>query len=223
MGGPSAIKGRDVMDGLCVLNKPEFAQHQKCHAGGNPCWERVVQVETTPAVEQAPPLAIEQALDDLDVRWRLAFNRHVVRLPGAEDVSVLALACGSRDEFERRLTSLADTLKRLDIPDDLLPDESELPVRSSTLDRVELLFRGRRSEDDLPALLSATMTLRRINQLRAGGQHSGEAQSRRRQASEALGVRLDGRWGEAWDRVRSLAASALRDIGTATRRVADAG
>lgn len=221
--GPMGIIRRDVTDGLCDLNRGEFAQKRKCHAGGNSCWERIVDVETAPAVDSVPPQAIEQALDDLDVRWRLAFgNRRVLRLPGAADVSVLALPCGSRDEFERRLSSLADIMKRLDIPDELFPSGTELPEPTHTHRLLELLFESRLADEDhLGQLTEAVSTLRGINQLRVGGQHGGDAQKTRAQVADKLGVPLDGAWGEAWERVRALAARALRDVGTAARRVAD--
>jgi hypothetical protein len=222
MGGPRGFVSRDVMDGMCDLDRPEFAHHKQCHAGGNTCWERQVDVETAPPTDVVPPQAIEQALDDLDVRWRLAFeNRHLVRLPGAADVSILALPCGTRDEFERRLSVLADIIKRLDIPDELLPSGTELPETSHTLRRLELLFEARELEDSLGQVRTAISTLRNVNSLRAGGQHGGEAAKRRAKAADALGVPLDGRWGEAWERVRALAASAIRDIGRAVQGIAD--
>jgi len=223
MGGPSGFINRKLVDGLCDLNRPEFANKRDCHAGGNPCWERIVEVETAPAVEAVPPQAVEQALDDLDVRWRLAFaNRHVVRLPGAADVSVLALPCGNRDEFERHLSSLADIMKRLDIPDHMFTEGTELPEVTHTNARLELLFEQKLTDpQELAQLKDAVSTLRSINHLRVGGQHGGEAQQRRARAADALGVPLDGRWGEAWERVRALAAHALRDIGITAQRVAD--
>jgi hypothetical protein len=217
LGGPSSIKSRQVADGLCDLDQPEFAQHRECHVGGNHCWQRIVDVETVPSIEQVPAQAIEQALDDLEVRWRLAFSRSIVRLPAAEDVSVLALPSGSRDEFDRRLSSFANILKRLDIPDDLFAERDELPKKDVTLHRFERLFAERLAEDDLEPLLRATHVLRRINELRAGTQHSN--QQDRLRAAEELGVNLDGRWAEAWERVRALAARALRDVGAAARRL----
>jgi hypothetical protein len=216
------IVRREVIGGLCDLARPEFAKKQDCHAGGNKCWERIVEVQTAAALEAAPPQAVEQALDDLDVRWRLAFqNRHVVRLPGAADVSVLALPCGSRDEFERRLSVLADIIKRLDVADDLFPPGTDLPQVTQTLRRLEVLFESKLAGDELDRVKVAVATLRNVNQLRAGGQHGGDAAKDRARAADALGVPLDERWGDAWERVRSLTARALRDIGDATRRVAD--
>jgi hypothetical protein len=223
-GGPGASISRDLVDGLCDLNQPEFANMQDCHAGGNACWERVVDVETAPVVEAVPPQAVEQALDDLDVRWRLAFgkDRHVVRLPGAADVSVLSLPSGSRDEFERRLSVLADIMKRLDIPDDMFTEGTELPEVTHTHARLEILFEQQLADpDEVAQVKQAVSTLRSINQLRVGGQHGGEAQKRRALAADALGIPLDGRWGEAWERIRALTAYALRDIGTAAQRVTD--
>lgn len=222
MGGPSGFVSRDVTDGLCDLNREEFAQHGSCHAGANPCWERLVDVDTTPGVEAVPPQAVEQALDDMNVRWRLAFEgRSVVRLPGAADVSVLALPCSSRDEFERRLSSLADIMKRLDIPNAMFPSGNELPEVTHTHRRLEMLFELTLADDDLEQVKQAVSMMRSINQLRVGGQHGGEAQARRTQAADRLGVPLDGRWGEAWERVRALAAHAIREVGNAARKVAD--
>ena len=219
-GGPTGFIRRDVTDGLCDLNQPEFANKRDCHAGGNPCWERIVDVDTTAAVAAVSPQAIEQALDDLEVRWRLAFGQSVVRLPRAEEVSSLAQPCSTRDEFERRLSSLADIIKLLDIPDELLPTADKLPEKSLTLARLELLFNERLAAEDRAEVAQAIGTLRNINRLRVGGQHSG-AQSERAQAADRLGVALDGRWGDAWDRVRAVTSQALRDIGNAARRIAD--
>jgi hypothetical protein len=148
MGGPSSFVRRQVMDGMCNLNKPEFSNHAKCHAGGNQCWTRIVEVETAQAFQPVPPQAIQQALDNLDLRWRLAFARPIVRLPAAEDIGVLAVPCDTRNEFERRLSSIADILKRLDIGDDLLP-EGEALDKSHTLDRLDRVFGSRLDAPDL--------------------------------------------------------------------------
>jgi hypothetical protein len=220
-GGPSGFVGRNLHDGLCDLNRPEFARMGDCHAGGNPCWERVVSVEEGGAVAAAPPQALEQALDDFDVRWRLAFGRAILRLPGAEDVSTLAQPCSTRDEFERRLSVLADIVKRLDVPDDLLPPNGDVIGKDQTLNRLDALLRSRLGPDDAAPAATATGVLRKVNRLRVGAQHSG-AQGQRAQAADALGVPLDGRWGEAWNGVRAATVQALRDLGDAARRIADA-
>lgn len=220
MGGPSGFTSRDVMDGMCDLNRPEFANHKDCHAGGNSCWARIVDVETTATPETAPQ-SILQALDDLEVRWRLAFGQSIVRLPGAEEVSSLAQPCSTRDEFERRLSSLSDVIKLLDVPDQLLPAGDGLPEKSHTLARLELVFELRLTDEDRAEVMKAIAALRSINRLRVGGQHSG-AQGDRARAADTLGVALDGGWGEAWDRVRAVASHALRDIGNGARRIANA-
>jgi hypothetical protein len=53
-------------------------------------------------------------------------------------------------EFDRRLSSLADILKRFDIVDSSFPPGVELAVKSHTLGRIEMLFRDRLTEDELP-------------------------------------------------------------------------
>jgi len=136
------------------------------------------------------------------------------------EISSLALPCSTRDEFERRLSSLADIIKLLDIPDELLPAADKLPAKSQTLVRLELLFTSRLADEDRVEVVKAIATLRSINRLRVGGQHSG-AQGDRARAADTLAVSLDGRWGEAWDRVRAVASHALRDIGNGARRIAD--
>jgi hypothetical protein len=50
--------------------------------------------------------------------------------------------------FERRLSSIADILKRLDIGDDLLP-EGEALDKSHTLDRLDRVFGSRLDAPDL--------------------------------------------------------------------------
>lgn len=221
MGGTSGFVRRDLVDGLCDLDRPEFASKPGCRAGGHSCWERIIEAESAPIVGLVSPQAIEQALDDLDVRWRLAFGQPVVRLPGAEDVSILALACSTRDEFERRLSSLADIIKKFDVSDSVLQPATNLPEKALTLARLETLFTSRLADEDQGQVMSAIAVLRDVNSLRVGGQHSGDARNRRMRAADSLGVPLDGRWGEAWERVRALAAQAIRDLGTAVRQVAD--
>ena len=207
------------MDGLCDKNQPEFAYYKACHAGGNPCWERVVDVESVATVEAAPPQAIEQVLDDLEVRWRLAFGRAVVDLP-ERGGQLPGAAMQHAGRVERRLSSLAEIIKLLDISHELLPSTEKMPDKSHTLVRLGVMFEARLAEEDRAGVAQAIATLRSIDRLRIGGQHSG-AKAERVQAADMLGIALDGRWSESWDRARALTARALRDLGNGARRIAD--
>lgn len=60
------------------------------------------------------PLGLANALDYLDVVWRLKFGRRLLVLPGAEKTTRLAFDAGSAEEFDSRLSALGDILSALD-------------------------------------------------------------------------------------------------------------
>lgn len=59
------------------------------------------------------PLSMADALDFLDVVWRLKFGKGLVVLPGAEKVTRLAFDAATADEFDSRLSALGDVLSNL--------------------------------------------------------------------------------------------------------------
>jgi hypothetical protein len=219
--GLSTGPQRSLTGGLCDLGRPEFQQMTRCRAGMNVCWTRIVDAESLPEVESVSAQAIEEALDNLDLRWQLAYKQPLLRVGSLEGVSVLALPCGSRDEFDRHMNSFADLLKHFDIPDDMFPEGSKLPDGDQTLVRLGLLLKPMLGEEDAEQLGSAIRVLQQLAQIRAGAAHTGKAASQRVIAAESLGIPLDGRWDEAWERVRASASRALRDIGAAVRRAGE--
>jgi len=59
---------------MCDLDREEFAQMTACRAGMNGCWQRIVEEDSPGAIEPVSVQAIEETLDNLDLRWQLVFS-----------------------------------------------------------------------------------------------------------------------------------------------------
>ncbi len=64
----------------------------------------------------APPLALVDALDHLDLAWHLATGSRLLHLPRAALTAKLALPAGSGEEFDSRCSALADVLNNWQVP-----------------------------------------------------------------------------------------------------------
>ena len=171
--------------------------------------ESVVGVaQAPPAPEAVTPLALPDALDRLDLAWRLWRNAPLLRLGRARQAAELALPVQSRADFESRCSALADVISRWDVPAGDDPDRK-------TLSRLDDLLAG------LPGgpsqAVDAVASLRRVVQLRNQQQHGRPVDERVR---AALGLtRFPSDWQTEWDHVRGYAVAALRVI---SDRVVDA-
>lgn len=63
-----------------------------------------------------PPMALPDALDHLDLAWRLATGEHLVRVPRAAMAAKLTQPVISIEEFESRCSALSDLLGSLNLP-----------------------------------------------------------------------------------------------------------
>jgi hypothetical protein len=154
---------------------------------------------------------LPDAIDHLDAVWRLAFSKSpLLRLRRASDVAGLAQSCSTADEFEGRLSDLAEVLKALKVDDALLPG-TKIP-REQTFNRVTDVVEERLSGIQKDKALQAIKTLRTVADLRDAAQHA-HAADRLPTALSNLGLPFPiTDYGETWDQVRAKTIDALAAI-----------
>lgn len=200
---------------LCNQDQPGIRQPAECRAGGHPCWTRLVSVPTPPPPREASPLSLPEALDFLDSVWRLAGKGRLVRPSSFTDAAGLISDCDSVEEFEARLSDVADALDRMQVNPSLLPeDKKETEGALNQFREVLVSLEG----VDLDVVRRSIQTLQRVRGLRHTHQHSGAAHDRARILQD-LGIpeaRLS--WSETLHHVRTRAVDALLAIRTEIRR-----
>lgn len=189
--------------------------------GGASCWERVVELDDGAPLEALPANALPEAIDYLDVVWTLEFGHPLFRFKRASSVTGLVADCRSRSDFESRMSDLADVLKSMEIPDKLLAPDKLDTLKGQPLNRAAAAIRGRYDEPEVGAASRALESLRHLNRIRAGLQHSGgSAGKKMAEAFAALRLEYPPRhWGEAWSAVRLVATRALQSVRRAIRRI----
>jgi hypothetical protein len=164
---------------------------------------RLDEVVGLPAVSPPPvilpPMALPEALDHLDLAWRLATGERLVRVPRAAMAAKLTQSAASAEEFESRCSALSDLLGSLN-----LPGPGTLQNMKARLSELLGENAGRAQ--------AAVDILRWAVALRVGQQHRGADVGAQR-AKVALGLAsYDGQWDGAWDRLRAVTVQALDTI-----------
>ncbi|WP_239340577.1 hypothetical protein [Frankia sp. CiP3] len=164
--------------------------------------EQIVGIPVIAATEQLPPLALPEALDHLDLMWRVVTGQRLLRVPRATSAGLLTQPAASGGEFAARCSALADVLSSFKLAG--LPD-------TGSLQRLETQLQERLG-DTAGRAVDGVGTLRHLIALRAGQQHGGAA-NRSAKAQVSLGlVHYGSDWTGAWDRVRAVAVDALTTI-----------
>jgi hypothetical protein len=203
---------RQLSRGLCDIGRSDIQKPEQCHADGHGCWEWLV--EPTLAQPETPPspLALAEALDFLETAWRLGFGKRkaLFQLRDTVTISKLSQACTTRVDFESQLSALADILKAMDIPDELLSKTEEIK-KDHSLTRLLDCLQARLETNDYQEVDRAVSTIRTVNNIRVALQHSGA--SRELPANFAkLGIPYPPEWHSAWDRIRTATIEALRVV-----------
>ncbi len=160
-------------------------------------------------------LGLPEAIDYLDVVWRLRFGRKLVSLPGAEKTVELASPCATSEEFRSRVSAIADLLSRIDVPD---PDQG-LETREGSLSRLDSFLQTRLDDVASSRVTDAIEILRAVTSIRASSQHHG-AHPRGARGFDALGVPYPPNdWGEAWAHVQLATIDALNTIRDEVRSI----
>lgn len=203
---------RRFLGSFCDIDEKCLGTGANCRPGGNPCWERLVSPEARRVMTPVSPRELPTALDFLDTTWRPAFSRPLLRLRSAESVAGLVLPCSTREEFAQRLSELADLIKLMEIPDDLLPDEKKTLNKGETLNRLGAVLALKFGGEQTGASDGAIEILQAINKARWAFQHSGASRDLPVALAE-LGITypiVD--YGQAWDAVRAQAVESLSAI-----------
>jgi hypothetical protein len=224
----SGVTRRRVLSVLCDLGRAEaVADVSACRAGGHACWERHLVAEPVTA-EPVSPLGLPEQFDVLDAYWRLSFGKkaRLLDLTTATGVASLALPCGSRAEFEARLSALADVLDKLRVDDTLLPrmtgEEKAGKVKGS-LDALQLALRHKLPVRHHASTDKAVQRLRRVRQARNIMQHGIASDGGLTAKLREIGIHdAPPNWEGAWNAIRAQTADALGAIRNELRSALDA-
>jgi hypothetical protein len=214
-GGMGAPFGRFTARALCNLGL-EGAEKgpSRCHAGGHPCWERIIEPEIEASEIPLSSLALPEAFDYLDAVWRNAMgpNHALFRLTTVSGMAQLAQPCTTLDEFESRLSALSAVFKAMTIQDDLLEAGSQGLKKDQTFDRLLACQKLKDLEEaDYQAVERGVKILRTVNRVRNVQQHADNREFLRTLVE--LGIPYPPpNWGDAWDRVRDKTMEALTTI-----------
>lgn len=223
----SGATRRRVLSVMCDLGRAEaVADVSECRAGGHACWERHVVAEPA-AAEPVSPLGLPEQLDVLDAYWRLSFGKkhHLLDLTTATGAASLALPCGSRAEFESRLSALADILDKLTVDDTLLPhmtDEDKADKIKGSLDALQIALHHKLPARRHASTDKAVQHLRRVRQARNIMQHGIARNGGLTSKLREIGIHdAPPNWEGAWTAIRAQTADALSAIRNELRGALD--
>lgn len=214
-GEPSTWRGITMNNGqwLMDLTDVRFSRYAGLQTGQDYLarLEQVVGAPTpVPSMAALPPMALPDALDHLDLAWRLVAKEHLVHVPRAAMAAKLTQPVASAEEFESRCSALADLLNALNLP------------KPATLHNLKAKL-GELLGDHAGRAQAAVDTLRRVVALRAGQQHQG-ADTRAEEAKVALGLAaFAANWEGAWEHLRAVTIQALDTIREEIGSLADLG
>lgn len=208
--GMAIMPMRFAAGALCDRGQSEINDPSQCRPGGHQCWERILEPEVVSPIIPLSPLALPEAFDYLDTLWRLAFGRKhgLLRLTTMTDMAQLAQPCTTRTDFESMMSALANILKSMNIPDDLLHKGSPMVSKDHTLDRIEACLKHRLEEENYLPCQRAMNILHAVNAVRYSLQHANQ-----RDFSSALsGLAVPfpvSSWSETWATIRARTIEAL--------------
>jgi hypothetical protein len=224
----SGLTARRVLSAMCDLGRNEITDDiSGCRAGGHPCWQRHIVAEPA-AAEPVSPLGLPEQFDVLDAYWRLRFgrSRRLLDLHIATGTASLALSCGSRAEFESRLSALADIIDKFHVDDELLPamteEEREKKIHGS-LDKLQIALLHNLPAEHHAGADKAVRALRKVRQIRNAIQHGIARDGGLTAKLREIGIHdAPPNWAGAWDTIRVQTSDALSALRYELRRALDA-
>lgn len=216
----AGVIARFVGHAECDLGRPEIGQPRNCHAAGHVCWGRTVElVERFPT--KLPPLALADAIDNLEVAWRLAFGRRrrLLNLRSVASTADLEQPVSSRTDFQTWVERVADVFSNMRIDEDLVPEDVDDAAARGSLNRMQTaLAKELRDAESARALVEP---FRQVNGLRTALTHSGRAAELPGRAS-ALGVGWPPTdWAKAAAIIRAAVVEAARALQRQLVEIAD--
>jgi len=113
----------------------------------------------------ASPFSLPAAIDYFDAIWRLAFSEPIIVVPGAERAAKLAFGASTLDEFDSRLSALAELMKVMHVP-------STPGLGGGALQRLPYFLKARLPPEGHESVDAAIARLDAARRVRLGGQHS---------------------------------------------------
>jgi cytochrome c peroxidase len=152
-------------------------------------------------------------LDLLDSIWRQQYGKHLIEYSAASGAAELSWPCHIEEELKSRVSTLADVLKRMAVPDEVLPSGAKVPG-DQTAKRLQLWADKNVELQQRDQVKSALDTLRAVNAVRNSYQHSGAAWARRAALAQ-LGTSATSPPGERWDAICRKVSEALSTLAEA--------
>jgi hypothetical protein len=209
---------RRVVGAMCQLGHPEANQQPGgCHAGGHRCWERLVELQASP-VETLPALSLVASIDYLDTSWRsspMSGGSRMFSHKSAETLASLAQPCGTRADFQSRITELDAVFKSMDAPTSSLSFTKDIEDNAGPLVRLKWALKDRRASD--PAVrqdaMSAIDQLLAVNAVRTGFQHSTTTSVSLPAALATFGIGYPpSNWAAAWKQLEAQVVFAVQTL-----------
>jgi hypothetical protein len=223
----SGLTMRRVLSVICDLGRREAIDDvSQCQAGGHACWQRHVVAEYA-AAEPVSPLGLPEQFDVLDAYWRLSFGKRyrLLDLTTAAGAASLAIACGSRAEFESRLSALADIIDKLRVDEALLPpmtDEERKDKIKGSLDALDIALRHKLPARHHASIDTAIRSLRKVRQARNIIQHGIATDGGLTAKLRQIGIHdAPPNWEGAWNAIRAQTADAMTAIRNELRSALD--
>lgn len=160
-----------------------------------------------------PPGALLEAFDYLGSVWQNVFHQRLFLVRHLAEVGELLSPVTDRDSFKSRMSDLADVMKSMQIPDDLVEPRTGT-AKDSSVARLRSALRtlGPRIESpDLDAALPALDILKGVNDVRRALQHSG-SDLRLDETLVRLAIDYPPDWTQAWERIQRLVLQATTDV-----------
>ncbi len=169
--------------------------------------------EMTLEVAPVSPMTLPMMIDYVDTVWRLHAHEHLFNTRGLTFGAKLSQPCVTLEDFESRISALADVLNTATVPAPKEPAEG-------SLQRLKRYLSETLEQEHSERTAEAIDSLRAIIDVRVGRQHAGASQ-RGVKGMQQLGLPyLVSSWTEAWDVVAGRAATALETIREAIERLA---
>ena len=131
---------RQVLDAFCDIKTASF-QHRECIPGGNDCWRQ--EIDNSEKISVVMDDIAERVIDELqylNLSFRQAFGRSLVRLNDLRLVSQLLSTCHTQEDFTTKVACLADILNNLDLSN--FAEEIDSDVKGS-LNRFQTFLKAR--------------------------------------------------------------------------------
>jgi hypothetical protein len=162
-------------------------------------------------------LSLPEAIDYLDVVWRLRFGQPLFAAFGATAGAKLGSGCSTQDEFDSRMSALADVLGHIKVPD---PERDGVPKSPGSLERLRMCLVEVLPDERHERIALEIGHLKDLARIRAGAQHRDAAAD-----AAARYLRLDLDYpprdlDSAWRHLSARAVSALNAIREEVRPLA---